>query len=234
MSAPSPFAFTEALHEVRDRLRVRLGLTAVELPDELARAESQLHGEPIHYEAELLDGRVRARFATVTGRGIEVASALAVAPSALALPIFGADLVALGRGRALVVLDLSPTARSFAGHDLLGLGARLRERPQLATAGSLPAWCAGLLSTHHVFARIDQSDAAAARELLADFADAFAELVAAGEPRAQHSDVSAVTARRWLSAHRDDDKSFTVLAHAFGEEWTQRAIQEVLFPASWP
>lgn len=228
----SAFGFVAAMHDVRDAMIARLGLRELAIDGELARADAELHGQPIAYRVEHVGGAVRARFATVVGAGLEVASVLAIAPPALGLPIFGADLVALGPTRALVVLDLSPTIDEHG--DLAKLAERLRLRPELPRAGTLPKWCEGMMSSHHVFARIELVHAAAARALFRDFARSFAELRADASPRPASSDVAAIATRRWLAAHRTDDKSFGVLAHVFGESWTRRAIDEVLFPVGWP
>ncbi|HWB81652.1 MAG TPA: hypothetical protein VG755_42110 [Nannocystaceae bacterium] len=227
----SELGFIAAMHDVRDAMIARLGLRELPIADELAHADAELHGQPITCRVEHLGGAVRARFATVVGAGIEVASVLAIAPPSFALPIFGADLVAIGPTRALVVLDLSPTS---AAHDDLGaLVERLRLRPELPRAGALPQWCEGLMSPHHVFARIELVHAAAARGIFRDFARSFAELRADASPRPTSADDAAVATRRWLAAHRTDDKSFGVLAHAFGAAWTRRAIDEALFPVGW-
>lgn len=231
-ASASSFGFVAAMDAVREQLTRGCGLEPIALAPGLAHARAELHGAPITVDARMLRGGplALARFAAVRGPGVEIASLVCVARTALGLPIFGADLVALGPRRSLVAIDLSPSVPELAEHDLAGLAARRRDAPTLASAGTLPPWCAPLFSPQHVFARPEPEQAPLVHASLFAFADAYAELLDGALPRAGHSDAAATMTRRYLAAHREDDKSRTVLANAFGDAWARDFVEQVLFP----
>ena len=121
----SSFGLVGALERSEAELAARLELERVPLPDGLEVRAGALRGRPASIEARGYAGPkiAYARFVSLRGDGIEIANLLCFGSPAHRLPIFGADLVAVGPRRAMLAADLTPSThdQAFWG-DLLAVG----------------------------------------------------------------------------------------------------------------
>jgi phycocyanobilin:ferredoxin oxidoreductase len=222
-----------------------LGLAQLPLDPELARAEGTWKGGPVTIETRAYRGGalIYARFAEVRGGELEIGNALCVPDPDHPLPIFGADLVALGAEVAMIAADLSPTLPPGPERDaqLAPLGAACAARGPLPPGGALPAWCADWFSPFSLYTRIGPADLPAAAAAFDALPRLYADLCRASRPepdRAASASASASTLRAhaihaiegYAAAHRTDDKGLRMLAKMFGEPWAARYLAEVLFP----
>lgn len=231
----APFRFVELLRKIEATLVAGLELEPLALPPELASAEGSWKGQPIvlltrAYRA----GRVGyARFAEVTGPEIEIGNALCAPRSDAPLPIFGADLVALGREAGMVAADLSPTLPPGPARDaqLSGLAAARAAWPPLPSGGELPAWCAAWFSPFALYTRIAPAHRDAAASALGTLPRVLIDIPRAAPLRPGDAEAVARALDGYAAAHRGDDKGLKMLEKMFGPRWAGRYISEVLFPS---
>jgi len=233
------FGIEAAIKETEESLRRELDLEPADLSPELARAEGTLRGNPIVIETRAYVGpQMRfVRFATITGEGLSIGNALCLSRPEVALPIFGADLVALSADAAMIAVDLSPVLPPGAERDAqLALLAEARAKhPAFPPAGELPSFCAAWFSPFALFTRVGPSASSEAFAAYSDFHRAFAGIArrAHGEPpppmKMSPDEVIAAQAS-YLADHRNDDKGLRMLGRLFGADWSARYISSVLFP----
>lgn len=211
-------------------------MTPVAIAPDLADAEGTWKGAPVRLTTQVWSGPLvrQARFATVVGGGLEIGNLLVVMRDDLALPILGADLVALGaRGAgAMLAADLSPTLPAGAQRDaqLAGLAAAMRAYADLPPGGALPAWCAAWFSPHALYTRPAPAQVSRALEALGHFPRELVALARTATPRPDLRAAAALARRGYAAAHREDDKGLGMLAKIVSPEWAARYVREVLFP----
>jgi len=214
-----------------------LGLSPLPLAPDLARAEGTWKGKPVTIETRAFRGGpiVFARFAEIAGEGLEIGNALCVPSPDYPLPIFGADLVALGPDAAMLAADLSPTLPPGPERDaqLAPLAEAFEARATLPPGGALPAWCADWFSPFSLYTRIDRTHLDAAAAAFEAFPRVYGDICRAPSGAAPRPGLAAETARAiegYAAAHRTDDKGLRMLAKMFGEGWASRYLEAVLFP----
>jgi phycocyanobilin:ferredoxin oxidoreductase len=245
----SRFGFVELARSVERRLVAALGLEPRSLPPELARLDGVYREKPVRLEARAYSGGALgyARFVELDGGELEIGNILLLARPELGLPVFGADLVGLGRDTAVVVADLSPMTDDEAERrsQLAVLERHRTARPELETETDLPAWAEPWFSSGALCARIGSDRAADAAAAIGEFASAFVELwqrstseLPEGERRAAPAPerARAVSERqtRYNATHRQDDRGLLLLRRMFPPERADRFLREVLFPERTP
>lgn len=177
-----------------------------------------------------------ARFVRIDFAGGAIGNVLVVGRPEYALPIFGADLVAVGTG-TLVVADVSLVAAEperTAQRDVLAR-AFADETPE-TPPGPLPAWCTPWFSPWALHVRA-ADDGALARAVTKLEARASAHIAlteaalggAGGGPDAQRRAYAA-----YARAHREDDRGLGMLHAMFGAEFGRAFLDRVLFPDALP
>lgn len=248
----SAFGFRELLSQVERKTVPLLELEPLLLPAELSSLSGQFRGEPAELRARAYSGPRHAyvRFVELTGTGLEIANLLYIARSELELPVFGADLVALGKETAVVVADLSPMSDDPARRELERMAIARCATAQLdpALASPLPEWAQPWFSKQAVCVRVGSGDREAALQAVAEMAEAFLQLSLAEPVPAQQSSVaSASEAERrtrrgklaqrqeaYSAAHRADDRGLLLLRRIFEPTVADRFLREVLFPQRIP
>jgi len=230
----SPFRFGALLAEAEEILVREVGLRPVPLAPELARAEGTWRGGPavIETRAYVGNGLRYARFVQMSGDGLDIGNVLCLADPLTPLPIFGADLVAVGRETGMVAADLSPTLPPGPARDAQlrpQALARTRRAP-LPPGGELPAWCSHWFSPDALYTRVPPEQAAAAADAFRDIVHAFVRIVRTAAPHVEHLTTVAATQEGYAEAHRTDDKGIRMLSSLFGTAWAERYVQTVLFP----
>jgi phycocyanobilin:ferredoxin oxidoreductase len=231
----APFRFIELLRGVEAALVAGLGLELLALPKELASAEGAWRGQPVilvtrAYRAERVG---YARFVELIGTELEIGNVLCTPRSDYPLPIFGADLLALGREAGLVAADLSPTLPPGPARDaqLSVLSAAHAGWPPLPSGGQLPPWCAPWFSPFALYTRFTPAQRDAAASAFATLPGVLIELTRAARRAPDDAQAMARTLERYAAAHREEDKGLKMLEKMFGPRWAGRYISEVLFPS---
>jgi hypothetical protein len=230
----SPFGFAALVAETEDWLVEHLELRPLLLEPALARANGAWKGQPVTLETRAYaGGAIRyARFAQLIGAGLEIGNILCLPDSLYPLPIFGADLVALGRASGMVAADLSPTLPHGRERErqVASLAPLAFARSCLPPGGALPGWCEAWFSPYALYTRVSAEQAAEARRAYNAFPRVFAELVRRTRPRADQVPTVRSIQAGYVAAHRTDDKGLGLLATLFGRAWADRYISEALFP----
>lgn len=245
----SQFGFVELTRRLEQRLVTDLGLCPRNLPTELARVDGMFRERPIRLEARAYSGPALhyARFVELSGDALEIGNILLFARPELALPVLGTDLVALGRGMAVVVADLSPVANDEGERreQLAVLQRHCAARAPLEETVELPAWAARLFSGGALCARIRRDRAADAAARIEGFVEAFLELVQRSAGAVLHEGRHASTSddrsrgvlARYLQyneSHRREDRGLSLLRGMFPRDLADRLLCEVLFPERMP
>jgi phycocyanobilin:ferredoxin oxidoreductase len=230
-----PFRFSALVEQVEGELAAALELRPLPLDPSLAEAVGEWKGAPVWIHTRAYRGpRLRyCRFVRLVGPPLEIGNLLCLADPLYPLPIFGADLVALGRETAMLAVDLTPTLPPGPRRDRqLGDLARGRSQaPSLPSGGELPAWCREWFSPYALYTRVHVHQLPDALQAFQLFPREFVALVAAAQPTPDLSAQVQAAQEGYLSAHRRDDKGLGLLARMFGASWAQRYLEEVLFPS---
>lgn len=245
----SRFGFVELARSLERRLVSALGLLPRDLPPELGRLDGVFRDAPVRLEARAYSGATlsHARFVELFGGELEIGNILLIARPELGLPVFGADLVGLGRDTAVVVADLSPMTEDEADRQtqLAVLQRHRTARPELEGHTDLPAWAAKWFSSQALCARIGSDSASEAAAAVGEFASAFVELwqrSTGGLPENERR--AAATPERarqvlerqtcYNATHRHEDRGLLLLRRIFPPERADRFLREVLFPERMP
>ena len=228
------FGFLEALARVERALVTALDLEPRRLDPRLALARGTWKGEPISIQTHAYQGsRIRyARCAHMQGAHLEIGNLLCLPALDMNLPIFGADLVGLGRETGMVAVDLSPGTRVAAARaaQIASLEPIVHLARGFPSGGQLPAWCEPWFSPHPLYTRIDIHQAPRAAAAFASYATHFIGLATSATPVPTHAVDAASAQDGYAAAHRTDDKGLGLLARIFGSDWATAYVTQVLFP----
>lgn len=227
--------------ELAEHLAHELALAPLDLPPDLATGRGHWKNELATIETRAWEGERVAllRVARVEGAGLAIGNLLCVARPALtgggrALPILGADLVAIAARDSIVVADLSPTEpHASSGEPLATALAADEEVGRLPRIAELPPWARETFSPAALAVRVSAGQESTAAAAVRRATDAFAALVRdarAGESADARARAVRHSQRRYMERHRTEDGGLTLLARIFGNEWSRRYIRELLFP----
>jgi phycocyanobilin:ferredoxin oxidoreductase len=230
----SAFRFGELVAELEETLTHAIDLVPVSLDPDLARAQGTWRGTPAVIETRVYRGSCLryVRFVQMSGDGLEIGNVLCLADPVTPHPIFGADLVAVGRETGMIAADLSPTLPPGPARQAqLGpLAAAHERRPALPSGGELPGWCIDWFSPYFLYTRVPPEQAADAANAFRDMVNAFVQIVRSTAPSVEHLTAVAAAQDGYAEAHRTDDKGLRMLANIFGAAWAERYLHTVLFP----
>lgn len=219
-----------------------LGLTPMPLPPELASADGTWKNQPARIDARAYAGPgIRyVRVVFMEGADLAIGNVLALPDPRLWCPVLGADVVSLGtRHGCMIAADLSALGGDeVRAAEEKAIGAAItsarggRPAPTLTPGGTLPAWCSEFFSPHALYTRPAGDEVAASIAEFLHYPRALVRLA-----RSAHADEADAAQRiaRWESyaaAHRTDDKGLQLLARAFGLEWAEQFVANVLFPSA--
>jgi phycocyanobilin:ferredoxin oxidoreductase len=228
------FDFVALTLETEAWLVRELALLPVAVDPALAFAEGSWKGEHVTIETRAYrsDTIRQARFAVVKGPSLEIGNIVCLPDFAQPLPILGADLVAIRREQGMVAVDLSPTLPVGPEREaqFAGLAARLTAHPELPSGGVLPDWCTNWFSPLALYTRVPLSQRDAAASVFREFPRYFVELAQHSVARPELQSNAARVQDGYMAAHRTDDRGLGLLAKMFGTAWTERYINELLFP----
>jgi phycocyanobilin:ferredoxin oxidoreductase len=232
------FGFAGVVRDVERRLEQELGLDRLALDPELERLSGQWRDRPVRLEARAYRGpRIAfARFVELESDDLEIGNVLCLPEPEYRLPIFGADLVGLGRDTAVVVADLSPVTpdEDVRQSQLEALQKHRVGRPAPEASAPLPPWAAAWFSRGALSRRLHLPEASEAGLDVSAFASAFIELSrsSASEPSALA--FTASQQQGYCAAHREHDRGLSLLWRIFEPRVADRFLRHVLFPERSP
>jgi hypothetical protein len=149
------------------------------------------------------------------------------------LPIFGADLVAVGPRRAMLAADLTPSTRdqAFWGELLAPLAERRARAEVLPHGGELPSYCAAFFSNLYLYVRVEAPQLEAALASFDDYSAVYADLVETSPTAPEHASEVARLQRAYSLSHRSDERGLELMTKAFGADFALEFVERVLFPA---
>lgn len=147
------------------------------------------------------------------------------------LPMFGADLVAGPRGISAAIVDLSPMTTDRALSETYA--KRLANLPDLkfAEPRELPTW-GDIFSPFCLFVRpVNAQEEKAFVDRVIAMLTLHCEAAIVAQPVTTPEAEAEIVARQryYCQKQKQNDKTRRVLQKAFGEEWTDRYINQVLF-----
>lgn len=185
------------------------------------------------------------RMVSFAGQGYDVFNFLAVPAPGCNMPLFGADIVALPGG-ALAAIDFQPLSSSpdyFTSHAAYSTNAdKFRAwQNSFPPGGELPAAAKKYFSPYALWTRLGPDspvEASTARLQLAllDYCHAYTQLLdstsSQGTTIASNSkseDDSESFLSEYLTYRIENDPAKRLLVGAFGLEWTEAVLNDVLF-----
>eukprot|EP00591_Stephanopyxis_turris_P011383 CAMPEP_0195529140 /NCGR_PEP_ID=MMETSP0794_2-20130614/31569_1 /TAXON_ID=515487 /ORGANISM="Stephanopyxis turris, Strain CCMP 815" /LENGTH=312 /DNA_ID=CAMNT_0040660395 /DNA_START=264 /DNA_END=1202 /DNA_ORIENTATION=+ len=161
------------------------------------------------------------------------------------LPIFGADLVSLPGNKHLIAIDFQPATMQG-----LQLSPDFEKRLQalhsnysktLLWGGDIPEAAQRFFSPYALWTRLNGEDAVDVLEssvmnVFSDYFDLYLDLLLQvdKEQDARHDDSLVDEVKQghldYLAYRKANDPARPMLKRLYGEEWTERLIEEVLFP----
>jgi Ferredoxin-dependent bilin reductase len=168
--------------------------------------------------------------------GIQVLNLVIFPSSATNLPVFGADLVSLPGDKHLLLLDAQP----------MGNVSRVKHQnhwkdwhehhvqPAFPWGGDIPEQVAQYVSDHALWTRFGKDDDKNAVEIIQTqlwdafqkHLDLYLDLLATTTVE----DDSTGLQEPYIQYRLKNDPARPMLKSLYGEEWTERVLQEVLFP----
>jgi len=230
-SAP---AFARSVADAERALVSGLELRSLPLPTELARLEGRWRGAPATLRARAYAGprTAYARFVELSGADLEIGNVLCLSAPEHALPILGADLVALAKDSVVAVADLSPVPGApppDAFEPLAGAEAAAtlpRSEP--------PAWAASWLSSSALITRAPVNATGVIAQALAGYCRRYLELARDSVPAERHVGSTRAAHAAYARAHVEGDRGLNLLGKIFAPELAERFMRSVLFPERTP
>ncbi|MBK7865058.1 MAG: hypothetical protein IPJ65_41955 [Archangiaceae bacterium] len=215
-------SFSELVADLVLAFARHLELDTLEVEPRFAQAEGVFRGKPARMATVAVRGGPVgfARFVVLEGDGLQIGNVLALPAAHFALPIFGADLVALGGGDTVVAAaDLSPVAH--------GSVPVVLEQPALPPGGDLPPWASRWFSPQALFTRTGAHDFQGVKDAVSGYARAWLRLAASAEAGVR--DYSPEH-RAYCRDHREGDRTLGMLGKIFGADFARDYVRQVFFP----
>lgn len=231
--SPEP-DFSRSVADTEAALVVGLELRPLPLPRELARLEGSWRGGPATLSARAYTGprTAYARFVELAGGELVIGNVLCLSTPEHALPIFGADLVALGKDTVVAVADLSPVPGAPAPGDFSELAGA--EAAAALPRSEPPAWAAAWLSSSALVTRAPAGSGGVIARALFGYCRRYLELALASPPDACRAETTRAAQAAYARAHVTDDRGLNLLGKIFAPELAERFVREVLFPERSP
>jgi phycocyanobilin:ferredoxin oxidoreductase len=210
-----------------------LDLEPYVMPKDLGYVEGKLEGERIIIENHCYQApqfrKLHLELAKV-GNGLDILHCVMFPRSRYPLPMFGGDLVAGKAGISAAIVDLSPVV----GRELtIGYSQKLAALPvvSFSEARELPQW-GDIFSEFCTFVRPKDED----EELdflarVEAFLTIHCQQAIATEPvhSAEEERAILLGQKRYCQQQQENDKTKRVLQRAFGDEWADRYMSQMLF-----
>ncbi len=209
-----------------------LPLSPYRLPDDLGYVEGRLEGERLIIENSCYQTpqfrKLHLELAQV-GTGLDILHCVMFPHPSYNLPMFGTDIVA-GRGQvSAAIADLSPISTDHTLPDVYHKRLTALSQPEFSKPRELPDW-GDIFSEFCVFVR---PQGEAEEQLFMDRVGSFLQVHCEGAI-ATHStpdDRTKILAgqQQYCEKQRQNDKTRRILEKAFGSDWAEHYMTNVLF-----
>ena len=158
-------------------------------------------------------------------------------PEDSAFPVWGADFVSLPGGKHLLLLDAQPMHENCQAHDSWK-DWHSQHGPDFAWGGDFPPAVKRYVSPRALWTRMTpETDANAVEKIqttlpnvVGEHLDIYLDLLLSETGAASSKSVEDSWFGEYLTYRIENDPARPMLKSLYGEEWTERALEEVLFP----
>ena len=214
--------------------RSQLITYAYDTPTDLGYVEGTLEGERLTIENHCYQTsqfrKLHLELAKV-GKNLDILHCVMFPRVDYHLPIFGVDIVA-GRGLiSAAIVDLSPVSPERALPPEYDEALTLLSPPQFAQPRALPAW-GDIFSKFCLFVRPgNPQEEIAFLNQATQYLSIHCQIARQATPLESYEERASVMAgqRRYCQQQQQNDKTRRILEQAFGSEWADRYLRNMLF-----
>lgn len=210
-----------------------LDLSPYHLPSELGYVEGRLEGEKLVIENRCYQTpqfrKIHLELAKV-GQTLDILHCVMFPRPNYNLPMFGCDLVGARGQISAAIADLSPVSPNRTLPDSYREALEATPKPEFSQPRQLPPW-GEIFSEFCLFIRPTNSqEEALFLQRVETFVDIHCRQAAIAQPvsPSQQSEILA-SQRYYCTQQQQNDKTRRVLEKAFGSEWADRYMTNVLF-----
>ncbi|MGF1603269.1 MAG: phycocyanobilin:ferredoxin oxidoreductase [Chloroflexi bacterium AL-N5] len=209
-----------------------LQLSPYTLPDDLGYVEGRLEGERLVIDNRCYQTpqfrKLHLELAQV-GTGLDILHCVMFPDPNYNLPMFGTDIVA-GRGQvSTAIADLSPISADRKLPEAYQHKLSALPQPTFSQPRDLPEW--GDIFSEFCFFIRPQGEAEEQQfiERVRAFLQVHCECAIATPSTPEHQEQTLVGQQRYCSQQQQNDKTRRILEKAFGVDWAERYMTNVLF-----
>lgn len=210
-----------------------LTLSPYQLPEEFGYIEGKLEGEKLVIENQCYQTpqlrKLHLELARV-GNGLDILHCVMFPHPNYSLPLFGCDIVAGRGGVSAAIADLSPSNSERSLPEAYTEALSALPEPNFSQARELPEW-GHIFSPFCLFVRpTTPEEEQAFIQRVADFLRIHGVLVNQSQAVLEPQITANLTGQRYYcTQQQQNDKTRRVLEKAFGNEWAERYMTQVLF-----
>lgn len=225
------------IHHLADRILANwhqyLDLAPYELPEDLGYIEGRLEGEKLVIENRCYQTpqfrKMHLELAKV-GANLDILHCVMFPNPEYGLPMFGCDIVAGRGGISAAIADLSPTNEQRTLSTQYRQALTQLPAPEFSQMRELPEW-GDIFSEYCLFIRpSDRSEEEAFLERVSDFLRVHCQQATQAIALSEAEQLEHLNGQRYYcTKQQQNDKTRRVLEKAFGDEWAERYMTQVLF-----
>ncbi|MGK7939158.1 MAG: phycocyanobilin:ferredoxin oxidoreductase [Crocosphaera sp.] len=210
-----------------------LDLSPYELPDGLGYVEGKLEGERLVIENRCYQSpqfrKMHLELAKV-GQGLDILHCVMFPNPNYSLPMFGCDIVAGKAGISAAVADLSPGNPQLTLSDIYHQALSQLESLRFSDQRELPEW-GDIFSDYCLFIRPhNPEEETLFLKRVADFLKVHCQQATQSQTVSpQERELNLQGQEYYCYKQQKNDKTRRVLERAFGENWANKYITQVLF-----
>jgi phycocyanobilin:ferredoxin oxidoreductase len=211
----------------------KLTLSPYQLPDEFGYVEGKLEGERLVIENQCYQTpqlrKMHLELAKV-GSYLDILHCVMFPKPDYSLPLFGCDIVAGRGGVSAAIADLSPSNPERCLPDTYTEALSALDKPNFSEDRKLPEW-GHIFSPFCLFVRPSSpAEEKAFIQRVGDFLDVHCRLINEAKSVSEEQAEANLTGQRYYcTQQQQNDKTRRVLEKAFGNEWADKYMTQVLF-----
>lgn len=210
-----------------------LPLASYELPDELGYVEGKLEGEKVVIENRYYQTpqfrKLHLELAKV-GQGLDILHCLMFPHPSYSLPMFGCDVVASPRRVSAAIADLSPANQELTLSSEYHQALSQLPVLEFSESRKLPEW-GDIFSDYCLFIRpTNPEEETQFLSRVAKFLKIHCQTAMDSQTVSSKQQISNLAGQYYYcTKQQQNDKTRRVLEKAFGKEWTDKYMTQVLF-----
>ncbi|ACK65771.1 ferredoxin-dependent bilin reductase [Rippkaea orientalis PCC 8801] len=210
-----------------------LSLSLYKLPDGLGYVEGKLEGERLVIENRCYQApqfrKMHLELAKV-GKGLDILHCVMFPNPDYSLPMFGCDIVANSRAVSAAIADLSPANAELTLSPTYQKALSQLPSLDFRESRDLPEW-GDIFSEYCLFIRpTNAEEETQFINRVADFLKIHCQLAVQSQPVSVEQETLNLAGQKYYcTKQQQNDKTRRVLEKAFGQEWADKYITQVLF-----